>query len=43
MARACYESSKDKLEIHIKYVKNKNHREIKFKGTGKWKNFKNEL
>ncbi len=34
---------KDKLEIHIKYVKNKNHREIKFKGTGKWKNFKNEL
>ena len=34
---------KDKLEIHIKYVKNKNHREIKFKGTGKWKNFKNEI
>ena len=34
---------KDKLEIHIKYVKNENHREIKFKGTGKWKNFKNEL
>ena len=30
---------KDKLEIHIKYVKNKNHREIKFKGTGKWKKF----
>ena len=30
----------DKLEIHFDYAKNKNQRGIRFKGTGKWKNFK---
>ena len=30
----------DKLEIHLHYVNKKNEREIKFIGTGKWKNFK---
>ncbi len=27
----------DKLEIHLDYAKNENQREIKFKGSGKWK------
>ncbi len=27
----------DKLEIRLNYAKNENQREIKFKGTGKWK------
>ena len=27
----------DKLEIHLDYVKNEKEREIKFKGSGKWK------
>tara|TARA_B100001989_G_scaffold184942_1_gene134720 strand:+ start:197 stop:646 length:450 start_codon:yes stop_codon:yes gene_type:complete len=29
--------SLDKLEIYIDYVKNEYEREVKFKGTGKWK------
>ena len=32
----------DKLEIYIDYAKNKNEREIKFIGSGKWESF-NEL
>ncbi len=32
----------DKLEIHLDYVKNEKEREIKFIGSGKWKNL-NEL
>tara|TARA_B100000674_G_C37616009_1_gene812057 strand:+ start:56 stop:505 length:450 start_codon:yes stop_codon:yes gene_type:complete len=32
----------DKLEIHIDYTKDENKREIKFIGSGKWKNL-NEL
>ena len=32
----------DKLEIHLDYVKNEKEREIKFTGSGKWKNL-NEL
>ena len=27
----------NKLEIHLDYAKNENHREIKFIGSGKWK------
>ena len=27
----------DKLEIHLDYVKNEKEREIKYKGSGKWK------
>ena len=27
----------DKLEIHLDYAKNENQRDIKFKGSGKWK------
>ena len=30
----------DKLEIHLDYVKHNNERELRFLGTGKWKNFK---
>ena len=30
----------DKLEIHFDYVKNEHEREVRFAGTGKWKNFK---
>ncbi len=30
----------NKLEIHFDYAKKENEREIKFKGTGKWKSFK---
>ena len=33
----------DKLEIYLDYSENENEREIKFVGSGKWKNFKNEL
>ena len=32
----------DKLEIHLNYAKHDNERELKLRGTGKWKNF-NEL
>ena len=32
----------DKLEVHLDYVKNENEREIKFKGSDRWK-FLNEL
>ena len=27
----------DKLEVHLDYVKNENEREIKFKGSDRWK------
>ena len=30
----------DKLEVHLDYAKNENQREIKFTGSGKWKDFK---
>ena len=30
----------DRLELHLSYSKNKNERELVFKGTGKWKKFK---
>ena len=30
----------DKLEIQLSYVKHDNERELRFLGTGKWKNFK---
>ena len=30
----------DKLEIHLDYAQNENQREIKFIGSGKWKNLK---
>ena len=33
-------SLSNKLEIHLDYAKNKNEREVKFIGTGKWQNFK---
>ena len=29
----------DKLEIHLSYTNSDNERNLKFKGTGKWKNF----
>ena len=34
---------KNKLEIYLSYRKNDNERMLKFKGFGKWKNFKNEF
>ncbi len=37
------EESIDKLEIYLDHSENENEREIKFVGSGKWKNFKNEL
>ena len=36
-------SIKNKLEIHMKYSKNENERNIKLLGNGKWENFLNEL
>ena len=30
----------EKLEIYLNYAKNENEREVKFIGSGKWKNFK---
>ena len=33
----------DKLEVHLRYSKKENEREIEFKGLGKWENFKNEI
>jgi tRNA threonylcarbamoyladenosine biosynthesis protein TsaE len=33
----------DKLEVHLRYGEKENEREIKFKGQGKWENFKNEI
>ena len=33
----------DKLEVHLRYSKNENEKEIEFKGLGKWENFKNEI
>ena len=33
----------NKLEIYLKYVKNKNEREIEFVGLNKWASFVNEL
>ena len=33
----------DKLEVHLRYGKKENEREIEFRGQGKWKNFKNEI
>ena len=33
----------NKLEIHLGYIKNKNQRNIKFKGLGKWKSIENEI
>jgi tRNA threonylcarbamoyladenosine biosynthesis protein TsaE len=33
----------DKLEIYLDYSKIENQREMKIKGFGKWKNFKNEF
>ena len=34
---------KEKLEIELNYTNNENERELTFKGSGKWLNFKNEL
>ena len=34
---------KEKLEIELNYTNNENEREITFKGSGRWLNFKNEL
>tara|TARA_Y100000996_G_C22381529_1_gene585294 strand:+ start:26 stop:478 length:453 start_codon:yes stop_codon:yes gene_type:complete len=34
---------KERLEIKLNYTNNENEREIAFKGSGKWLNFKNEL
>jgi tRNA threonylcarbamoyladenosine biosynthesis protein TsaE len=34
---------KDKLEIYLNYAASENEREIKMIGSGKWKNFENEL
>ena len=36
-------SLSNKLEIHIKYEKNFSERKIKIQGSGKWKDFKNEV
>jgi len=36
-------SLSNKLEIHLKYEKNDNERKMKIQGTGKWKDFENEL
>ena len=33
----------DKLEVYLRYGEKENEREIKFKGQGKWENFKNEI
>tara|TARA_B100000963_G_scaffold340723_1_gene339672 strand:+ start:19 stop:471 length:453 start_codon:yes stop_codon:yes gene_type:complete len=33
----------NKLEIHLKYGENDNERKINIHGTGKWKDFENEL
>ena len=33
----------DKLEVHLRYGEKENEREVKFKGQGKWENFKNEI
>ena len=33
----------DKLEIYLNYAVSENEREIKMIGSGKWKNFENEL
>ena len=34
---------KENLEIELNYTNNENERELRFKGSGKWSNFKNEL
>ncbi len=34
---------KERLEIELNYTNNENEREITFKGSGRWLNFKNEL
>jgi len=34
---------KNKLEIHLKYRKNDNEREVEFVGLNKWANIANEL
>ena len=33
----------NKLEIHLEYGKNENERKMNIQGTGKWKDFENEL
>ena len=33
----------NKLEIHLEYGKNDNERKMNIQGTGKWKDFENEL
>ena len=33
----------NKLEIHLKYVKNNNERKMNMHGSGKWKDFENEI
>ena len=33
----------NKLEIHLEYGKNDNERKMNIKGSGKWKDFENEL
>ena len=34
---------KENLEIELNYTNNENERELRYKGSGKWSNFKNEL
>ena len=36
-------SLSNKLEIHLEYGKNDNERKMNIQGTGKWKDFENEL
>ena len=33
----------NKLEIHLEYGKNDNERKMKIRGSGKWKDFENEI
>ena len=33
----------NKLEIHLEYAENDNERKMKIRGSGKWKDFKNEV